>query len=44
VLYVKQSSNGQLLEELSTLVDNPGRGGKEPLISEYYKELTLSVI
>jgi hypothetical protein len=31
----------QLLEELSTLVDNPGRGGKEQsLISEYYKEVT----
>jgi hypothetical protein len=31
----------QLLEELSTLVDNPGRGGNEqPLISEYYKEVT----
>jgi hypothetical protein len=29
----------QLLERLSTLVDNPVRGGKEqPLISEYYKE------
>jgi hypothetical protein len=28
----------QLLEELSTLVDNPGRGGKEqPLISKYYR-------
>jgi hypothetical protein len=31
----------QLLEELLTLVDNPGRRGKEqPLISEYYKEVT----
>jgi hypothetical protein len=31
----------QLLEELSTLVDNPGRGRKEqPLISEYYKKVT----
>jgi hypothetical protein len=31
----------QLLEESSTLVDNPGRGGNEqPLISEYYKEVT----
>jgi hypothetical protein len=29
-----------LLEELSTLVDNPGRGGNEqPLIREYYKEI-----
>jgi hypothetical protein len=28
----------QLLPELATLIDNPGRGGKEqPLISEYYK-------
>jgi hypothetical protein len=31
----------QLLEELSTLVDNPGRGENgQPLISEYYKEVT----
>jgi hypothetical protein len=31
----------QLLEELSTLVDNPGRGENEQLlISEYYKEVT----
>jgi hypothetical protein len=31
----------QLLEELSTLVDNPGRGeNDQPLISEYYKEVT----
>jgi hypothetical protein len=31
----------QLLEELSALVDNPRRGGKEqPLVSEYYKEVT----
>jgi hypothetical protein len=31
----------QLLEGLSTLVDNPGRGeNEEPLISEYYKEVT----
>jgi hypothetical protein len=31
----------QLLEELSTPVDNPGRGENEqPLISEYYKEVT----
>jgi hypothetical protein len=31
----------QLLEELSTLVDNPGRGENEqPLISEYYKDVT----
>jgi hypothetical protein len=31
---------GQLLEELSILVDNPGRGENgQPLISEYYKEL-----
>jgi hypothetical protein len=30
-----------LLEELSTLVDKPGRGENEqPLISEYYKEVT----
>jgi hypothetical protein len=30
-----------LLEELSTLVDNPRRGGnEEPLISEYYKEVS----
>jgi hypothetical protein len=30
-----------LLEELSILVDNPGRGGNEqPLIREYYKEVT----
>jgi hypothetical protein len=35
----------QLLEELSVLVDSPGRGENEqPLISEYYKEVTLSVI
>jgi hypothetical protein len=28
----------QLLEELSTIVDNPGKGENEqPLISEYYK-------
>jgi hypothetical protein len=31
----------QLLEELSTLVDNPGKGGRgQPLIREYYKEVT----
>jgi hypothetical protein len=31
----------QLLEELSALVDNPGRGeNEEPLNSEYYKEVT----
>jgi hypothetical protein len=31
----------QLLEDLSTLIDNPGRRGKEqPLISEYYQEVT----
>jgi hypothetical protein len=31
----------QLPEELSILADNPGTGGNEqPLISEYYKELT----
>jgi hypothetical protein len=31
----------ELLEEVSTLVDNPGRGENEqPLISEYYKEIT----
>jgi hypothetical protein len=31
----------QLLEELSILVDNPGRGGKgQALINEYYKEVT----
>jgi hypothetical protein len=31
----------QLLEELSILVDNPGRGRNEqPLNSEYYKEVT----
>jgi hypothetical protein len=31
----------QLLRELSNLVDNPERGGKEqPLISEYYKTVT----
>jgi hypothetical protein len=31
----------QLLEELATLVDSPRRAGKEqPLISEYYKEVT----
>jgi hypothetical protein len=31
----------QLLEKLSGLVDNPGRGEDEqPLISEYYKEVT----
>jgi hypothetical protein len=30
----------QLLEELSILVDSPGRGENEqPLISEYYKEV-----
>jgi hypothetical protein len=35
----------QLLEELSTLFENPGRAENEhPLISEYYKEVTLSVI
>jgi hypothetical protein len=29
----------QLVEELSNLVDNPGRGENEqPLIKEYYKE------
>jgi hypothetical protein len=32
---------GQLLEELSILVDKPGRGENEqPLFSEYYKEVT----
>jgi hypothetical protein len=31
----------QLLEELSILVNNPGGGENEqPLISEYYKEVT----
>jgi hypothetical protein len=31
----------QLLEELSALVDNPGRWeNAQPLISEYYKEVT----
>jgi hypothetical protein len=31
----------QLVEELSTLVHNPGRGENEqPLISEFYKEVT----
>jgi hypothetical protein len=31
----------QLLEELSILDDNPGRGrNKQPLIGEYYKEIT----
>jgi hypothetical protein len=31
----------QLLEELSILADNPGRGENEqPLISEHYKEVT----
>jgi hypothetical protein len=31
----------QLLEKLSNLVNNPGRGGKEqPLINEYYNEVT----
>jgi hypothetical protein len=31
----------QLLEKLSVLVDNPGREENEqPLISEYYKEVT----
>jgi hypothetical protein len=31
----------QLLEEVSTLADNPGRGENEqPLIREYYKDVT----
>jgi hypothetical protein len=31
----------QLMEELSTAVNNPGKGENEqPLISEYYKEVT----
>jgi hypothetical protein len=41
VSYVKQSPNGPVAEELSILVDNPGRGENEqPLISEYYKQVT----
>jgi hypothetical protein len=31
----------QLLEELTTLINNPGRGRKEQsLISKYYREVT----
>jgi hypothetical protein len=39
------NSMAKLLEELLTLVDNPGRiENQQPLISEYYKEMTPLVI